>query len=1101
LSIFFASTILLAQTANIRFSNIKKEDGLPNHTVHAITKDNLGFIWIATEDGLCRYDGVGKMKVYFKNPTDTSKLQSSNIRTLYTDSQDNLWIGTRLGGLTRLNQSTGKWTTYLHQAQNPKSISNNEILSITEDRQGRIWVGTENGLNIFDPATESFTTFLMDRDNPTALQSTAILDITEDENGDIWIGTWAGGLYLFLPDESDLALSQFKQMLPDSNGASHNVWKILQDQQKRYWIGTHEGGLYLMQLPKNRSTEIGKQDWQPTFHKYIMDSATPFQLSNNAVFDILQDKTGNIWIGTAKGLNFLEASSLPSEHFLIPTEEKPELKFHVYYADLVNTNSLVDNVVNTLFQDEQELIWIGTLRGISQYNCQNHQFIIDQYKNFDDLSSSHNILQVTNKGTILLGTLSNGLVQYDLQSKSTEPVLPEINLFLKNKPITYLYSPSESDLYLGTNKGIVFVDLKTQKFETYPIPDSIKENIFEFHIKCMYRDEQKHLWVGTALGLFVIDPATGQYIQFAHDPLNANSISDNSINSILYDKQGFLWIATYNGLNRFKAKGLDYQDLKTVQFERFVVKDYFSNRVTAIEEVKDKLFIGTTSGFFAYDQVTKKFIDYTTDGSKFWIKSIEQTREGNLWASTQEGIFYFNTRTKNFNIFGNKDGLASISFRHGSSFKDKEGYIYFGSKKGLVRLHPDRIKRNEVPPPVYITDIKRMNFEGESYKNTINQEQISLAYDDYYLAINFAALNYNRPEKNKFAYKLEGFEENWSYTSLTTPVTYTNLQPGEYTFKVKAANNDGYWNEEAATIKIIKKPAFWETNAFYLSLFLLFSTILFLGFQFYSKYLYKHYHKIELYNQKLNKEIEERQRVEKILQAKNTELMRSNNDLEQFAYIASHDLQAPLRTISSFSMLLERSLPAKMTLREQEFFHFITDSVGNMQALVDDLLTFSRVNSQKLKIQAINPAKLVDNILLELDSTLKETKARIMLSNFPELISADKIKLKQLLQNLITNGIKFSKPGVIPTVQITCKEKKDYWQFEVQDNGIGISKEFNDKIFKLFQRLHTSSEYKGTGIGLTLCKKIVEQHDGEIIVDSALGEGSNFIFTISRSLN
>ena len=570
----------------------------------------------------------------------------------------------------------------------------------------------------------------------------------------------------------------------------------------------------------------------------------------------------------------------------------------------------------------------------------------------------------------------------------------------------------------------------------------------------------------------------------------------------MHDKHGYIWIATYKGLNRFKAGGLGFKGIETIKFERILADDkhLLSNRIISLEEINDRLYLGTTNGLFAYDNQSQKFINYTTPDSKFWIQSLEQTKDGNLWASTKEGILYFDTKTSRFSTFGHKDGLTAVSFRQGSSFTDGDGFIYFGCEKGLVRLHPDRIKRNEIPPPIHITDIKRMNFEGETHINAIHQEQISLAYDDYYLAINFAALNYNRPEKNKFAYQLEGLEEHWNYTSVATPVTYTNLQAGEYTFKVKAANNDGYWSE-ATTIAIHKKPAFWETGSFALLILLLLGTILFLSFQFYSKYLYKHYRKIELYNEKLNKEIEERQRMEKILQEKNTELMRSNNDLEQFAYIASHDLQAPLRTISSFSRLLERSLPAKMTLREQEFFHFITDSVGNMQALVDDLLTFSRVNSQKLKIQAINPAELLDSILLELDSTLKETNAKVILNNFPEFVSADKIKLKQLLQNLITNGIKFSKPGVAPTVHITCKEKKEFWQFEVQDNGIGISKEFNDKIFKLFQRLHTSSEYKGTGIGLTLCKKIVEQHNGEIIVDSTLGEGSNFIFTISRSLN
>ena len=329
----------------------------------------------------------------------------------------------------------------------------------------------------------------------------------------------------------------------------------------------------------------------------------------------------------------------------------------------------------------------------------------------------------------------------------------------------------------------------------------------------------------------------------------------------------------------------------------------------------------------------------------------------------------------------------------------------------------------------------------------------------------------------------------------------TNLEHGDYTFRIKASNNDGIWNEEGTTLSIHKKPAFWQTNLFYVVLSLGLLSLIAISFWFYSNYLHQHYQAIEEYNKKLNREIEERKRVEKVLQSKNVELSRSNHDLEQFAYIASHDLQAPLRTIKSFAGLLQKSLPDKMSERETEFFGYITKSVSNMQELVNDLLAFSRVNTQKREIQSVDLSKLLDNILLELDATLKETSAKIEIRDFPESIQADKIKLKQLLQNLISNGIKFSKQGVDPVVQVSCAEKEECWQFEVKDNGIGISPEFNEKIFQLFQRLHASSEYVGTGIGLALCKKIVEQHDGEIYVNSEVGEGSNFVFTISRMLN
>jgi len=274
-------------------------------------------------------------------------------------------------------------------------------------------------------------------------------------------------------------------------------------------------------------------------------------------------------------------------------------------------------------------------------------------------------------------------------------------------------------------------------------------------------------------------------------------------------------------------------------------------------------------------------------------------------------------------------------------------------------------------------------------------------------------------------------------------------------------------------------------------------------------------HRIKKNNELLEKEVSDRtselnalvsqlQAEEKKLSFKNQELekyIESNNQLENFAYIASHDLQAPLRTIKSFVGLLEKSLGSKMNEREKEFFHFISTSTNNMQELINALLTFSRVNSQKRKIQEVNPKELFESIKADLNATLKEEKAKVSIADFPESIHADKIKLKQLLQNLITNGIKFSKKEVNPVVNISCEELPEHWQFEVADNGIGIPSQFNNKIFQLFQRLHNSVDYEGTGIGLALCKKLVEQHDGEIWVKSEEGMGSHFFFTISKALN
>ena len=390
---------------------------------------------------------------------------------------------------------------------------------------------------------------------------------------------------------------------------------------------------------------------------------------------------------------------------------------------------------------------------------------------------------------------------------------------------------------------------------------------------------------------------------------------------------------------------------------------------------------------------------------------------------------------------------------------------------------------------------------------------------------------------------LEGFDNDWKTMHSAPSATYTNLPHGQFTFRVQAANNDNVWNENELAVSLVKHPAIWETTWFRFGLLLTLLVLTGLGIRLYTQ-------KVRQRNKELNQEIEDRKKIEKALQlrdqymdklvqertqqleikntevstllsqiqnrndeledlvaqrtaeleAYNKELKRSNYDLEQFAYIASHDLQAPLRTINSFSELLEKSLKEKLSTTEKEFLGFITSSVSNMRELVNSLLTFSRVNVKRGDIVPIKMENLLYQIQTELNSAIKEKEAIIHVNNLPPLISGDKIKIKQLFQNLLSNAIKFSRTGIAPVIQINAIDKTDYWMFEIIDNGIGIDKEFHQKIFQIFQRLHTSEQFEGTGIGLALCKKIVEQHRGTIEIINQEGEGSRFIFTIKKNL-
>ncbi len=1090
----------------IRFNPIDDSKGLPSNGINSTTSDQLGFIWIGTTDGLCRYESENSVKIFkVDNPKIKGGLQSNTIKVLHTDSKGTLWIGTRYGGLTKYNQKQQKWTTYTHKEGDPTSISNNDILAIEEDSAGRMWIGTEDGLNVYHSESDSFTSFLRNKNDPSALQAKAILSISEDEKGWIWVGTWGGGLYLMLPpkDGSPLANTLFKHITLGENLSAQHIWAIYQDKSKRYWIGTFGDGLNLMHLPIDASNDKNQQDWLPTFQNFRRTDNDPTTLSHNSIKNIYQDTNQRLWVGTVEGLNYVDLDNLSTDK---PVEDISALKFHRLYNESRNSQSLIHNEINLIYEDRQGLMWFSTYSGISQYNPQANQFSFINLLQTSVSNNYYNSFYINDNNIAWIGSGENGLILYDLSSKKT---VSHSFKAIKNKYINSVYSPNKTQLYLGSRKGIFILDLLTQTSKEYPFPESINKKLGDLTINNFLKDSKNRLWLSSEKGLLKLDEKTGIYTAYVSNMDDPTSISDNSITSILEDANQSIWIGTFDGLNRVIKEGPD----KKLTFKRFKndlqdKSSIFSNRIVGLKNLDNIIYIATTNGLGSYDLETKEFINHSVSNFKYTIHAINITSNKVIWASTSNGILKFNPATKQFNEFVKKDGIEELTFGKGACGEDTNGNIYFGSKNGLTKFNPKNIKVNTTPPPVFVTTIKSINSEREYYSEAVYKDTLVLKSDNYYLSLDFAALNYNRSYKNIYAYKLIGLDEDWNYTSINPNATYTNLKPGSYTFKVKAANNNGIWNETGATLHIIRPAAFHETKWYLLSI--IGSIVLFLSaiFAAYMNGKKEHYRTIETYNLQLQKEViakeksqQALQEREKQLNKKNQELKRSNQELEQFAYIASHDLQSPLRTINSFSGLLEKSLGDKLTNQEADFLGFITTSIYNMQNLVDDLLTFSKLNATTRKIQSFDPNNLLASIQLDMDSHLKEKNTRISISDFPKAIHADKTQLKQLFQNLVSNGIKFTKQGISPHIKISCQEEKAFWEFCVADNGIGISEEYQDKIFKIFQRLHSNADYEGTGIGLAICKKIVDQHEGKIWINSEVDKGSKFFFTISKNLN
>lgn len=1083
------------------FTNLTKKDGLSSNYINQITKDNHGLIWIATNDGLCRYETHDRIKIFRADSDNPNTIQSSNVWTVYPDSKDNLWIGTRHGGLTRYHQPTDTWTTFKNELNDPSSISNNEILSILEDHQGRIWVGTENGLNLFQPETETFISFKFQKGNLKALQGKAILSLYEDKLNRLWVGTWGGGLHLMISDpKADIRSNTFRNFKPFKDEGTHNIWNILEYHPNQLLIASHGGGLMTMQLPEDASINRDAQTWIPKFQRYQHLSDKPNSILQDDIKNLELDKDGILWIATGRGINYISVDRLFSTSELKP----PSIEFSKITTESQKINGLMTNTLTCTFYDEQGMLWIGSAGGISIFNP-----LVNQFRQFelpgiliDD--RYRNIITIDNNGDVL------GLSEQDGISKLNFKQKQKVDFFQKNKALNKqmntLFASKDNQVFLGSDKGLVILNQTNQTSQFYPFPSSFP-SLNNLYIRYIYKDEVIHkIWAATDNGLIMLDEETGIFQLYTNNPNDPTSISENSINHIYEDKLGNLWISTYTGLNRLSLSGWKGKPVFELFHSEATNPDNRIplNKIITVQGIDSIMYIGTTNGLMAYNTQEKTVINFSENSNKFWTRSLVATKEGNLWGTTTESLFFFNTTTKVFNVFEKEDGLVNTDFKINGGFIDDEENIYFVHTKGITEISSGNIVTNETPPKLVITDIRILDSEGEQLKEGSSLKELEINNNTYSLALKFAALNYNRPEKNQYAFRMEGFEERWNY-STNSEAVYTNLDPGDYIFQLKASNNDGVWNEDLLELKITKHPAFWQTIWFKLGSLLSMFCLIFLGTRWYNKTLSDRNFLLENHNKTLNVEIEERQKIQGILenkeqqlQAYNQKLVRSNKELEQFAYIASHDLRSPLTTVISFINILQKSVAKKLSTKEHEMMGFISKGAHNMEQLVNAILEFSKINNGGLELTTFSPSKLLEIIQLELSATLKEKNAKIFIGSMPESVLADRVKIKQLLQNLITNGIKFSKDGEMPIVQVSCITDKDYWQFKVVDNGIGIDKEYNEKIFKLFQRLHSAAEYEGTGIGLSLCKKIVELHEGDIWVESEIGKGSTFFFTIKK---
>lgn len=1044
--------------------NPKDPASLPGNKVRLVYEDRLKTLWIGTEGGgLCRFNRENEnfIRCRYKNDSDPNPGRDINdIMTIYEDKNHVFWIGTFGGGLLRFDPKKGEWIRFVHNPENPGSLSHNMIRAFCKDRTGIMWIGTEGGgLNAFDPKTGTFTHFLHQPDVPDSLSHNFVKAIIEDSKGNLWVGT-LGGLDKF--NRQTKKFTHYRHQHEKAGSLSHDRIRVLfEDSKGTLWVGTEGGGLNRM---KSQSRGI--------FVHYRPEPNNPHSLNHNIVWSIMEDRVGCIWIGTfGGGINRIDPRMQQFVHF---------------FGDPNDPNSLSSNDIPSLYEDREGILWIGTYdNGLNRYDRSTGKFKSYKYSSVDPKSLSSNEVMAIHEdiyGELWIGTWVGGINRFDRET--------ELFFRYKHKPGTY-EGPASNDIF------------------------------------CFCEDQDNKLWIGTwggGLNLFLREK--NEFVYYKNDPQNPESLSDNGVTTIYPDRESeeFLWIGTYiSGLERFNRH--------TGTFKHYSHDSENSNSLShnSVRSIyispahPEIVWAGTfDGGLNKFNKRTGKWYSYTEEDGlpNNTIYGILEDSNKNLWLSTSKGLSRFNPETMKFVNYDESDGLQSNEFNQGAFFKSKSGRFYFGGINGFNAFFPERITRNPHIPPVVLTDFKIFNKDVQLEKSVSEMKEITLSYKDYVFSFEFAALNYTATAKNRYAYKMEGLDNEWIQLNHKRDITFTRLPPGEYTFRVKGSNNDNTWNEEGTSIQIIITPPFWETWWFRVLLILILMGII-LG-------LYKwRVRQYKVQRKKLEREVTIRTREimkqKEIIEEKNNQLEISNQELkksemnlielnatkDKFFSIISHDLKNPLTALLGTADLLSGAYDQLDEEKKRKYIRSIDRSASHLYDLLDNLLQWSKSQTGALQCKpaAIDLSVIIPETLSLYKINAKKKKIDLSFNVKENTFAyADRNMVTTVLRNLISNAIKFTDKGGEVRITANADGKNEFVEISVIDSGIGISSENAKKLFKIGSHYSTdgTAKEKGTGLGLILCKEFIEINNGSIWFENPVsdaddirsGKGSIFKFTL-----
>jgi signal transduction histidine kinase/ligand-binding sensor domain-containing protein/DNA-binding response OmpR family regulator len=1142
-----------------RFKHLNPDSGLSSARVNAITADGLGFIWLATGDGIDRFDGH-EIVAFEAICTDSGTLIHHNIKSLFADEQNRLWVTYYEAGLSCYNIETGELVNFHGGAAYPGALDESPVNKIFEDSNGQIWLGTDGGLFLYDEQEK-----WIEQKELSALNSEtsefSVKDIMESRNGWLWLTAdnlsgGGQGIHIYDPDKSELYQVSTKT---NQHLHYHDASTIFEDASGNIWIGTHRHGVIRLKAGYTLS-EFSK--WK--FDYFLnYDYSDPF-LKRSYIEEIFETSTGDLWFATHLGIALLRKNNRETDQFEYFLHENSTSvgdnsiakisedrlgniwaisnsmglglfrydytkdTFQVFKNDKHNNHSIQGNKYSDLFIDQQDIVWVATDNaGVDMLDLRQKKFRTYTHDLGQKYSLSSNILfgmDEDQKGNIWIASY-NGLNKLNPATGRIDNFNNDWREgFFNQNEMFEVFCDNRSQLWIGYLRILISrFDPQTLRNNKSPGNKEEGDRYLGWSVRDIIQDRNDNIWIATmGSGLWKYDPEADAFSRFVKDATE-NSISGNEIFDLHEDKNGKIWIATYrDGLNLFDPVN---QTFECVLHPRSTSISLPEVNLHCIAADGTLLWLGTAhSGLIQYDTRSGETQRYTTaDGlSSNSILGVLLDEEKSLWLSTRNGLSNFNPETGVFRNFTLEDGIQGKEFNILSYLKGSDGTMYFGGNNGLTAFHPKDIVVDvrKIKPLIHRLNIfnqpvapgKFYNGQRILEKALLFTEKISLKRKNNVFSIEFCAPGVIT-DNYQYRYKLEGFDEDWALVPSTTrKATYTDLDPGDYTFLLEAVQNDGGSSEELRHLHITILPAWYETTTFRMLLFFFAVASIILALRLRT---------IQLRRQKLalQKEVNTRTRelslnYETLLRRNQQLIAKSKEVSEMSARIheldqarlrfysnISHEFRTPLTLMIAPTEQLLSALEQMSISEVQESLNLIYRNEKRLLKLVNQLLELRKIESGKvpLILESGNPLPVLE----ELASLFKHVARGQHISysfevhnhatdNYKLLFDQD--KLEKIAFNLISNAFKFTPQGgkVTGSAEIL---NSGHLKIKIRDTGVGIQSEDLDRIFDRFSST-AANRPSSTGIGLAYVKELVDTHKGEINVQSTPQKGTCFEVTL-----